>query len=67
MPDTERHRVLAVKRGEVPRPEVSAEIGELEARVRALLDEDRTALPKRADIDGITAWAVSAQRRPWAW
>lgn len=67
LPATERQRVLAVKSGEVPRSEVSAEISKLETRVRALLDEDRTPLPERANLDDITAWAVSAQRRQWDW
>ena len=67
MPDRERLRVLAVKRGEVPREEVSAEILELQSRVRRLLDEGRTPLPERADLDRITDWAISAQRRHWGW
>lgn len=65
--DEQRERVLSVKRGEVPRDEVSAEIGRLEAAVRRLLDEGRTPLPERADRDRITAWAISAQRRHWGW
>ncbi|MCB1254109.1 MAG: nucleotidyltransferase domain-containing protein [Austwickia sp.] len=42
LPDRERSRVLAVKRGEVQRDEVSAEISRLEHAVRALLDEGRS-------------------------
>ncbi len=67
MPDAERERVLAVKRGEVPRDEVSAEIGRLEAAVRELLDSGRCPLPVSADIEAISAWAISAQRRHWGW
>ncbi len=67
MPTTERERVLAVKRGEVPRDEVSAEISSLEAEVRELLATGRTPLPETADFSVITAWAVSAQRRHWGW
>lgn len=67
MPDEHRERVLAVKRGEVPRDEVSREIAGLEARVRRLLDEGRTPLPERADVAAIDAWAVDAQRRHWGW
>ena len=67
MPDAERERVLAVKRGEVPRDQVSAKIGRLEASVRDLLDTGRCPLPVRADVAAITAWAVSAQRRYWGW
>ncbi len=67
LPDRERERVLSVKRGEVGRDEVSAEIAGLEAEVRTLLDEGRTPLPATADRDLITAWAVAAHRRHWGW
>lgn len=67
MPPAERERVLAVKRGEVPRDEVSAEIADLEAEVRDLLDTGRTPLPPVADHIAITAWSVSAHRRHWGW
>lgn len=67
LPDRERGRVLAVKRGEVPREEVSAEITKIEAEVRRLLGEDRTPLPEYADFDRITDWAIDAQRRHWGW
>lgn len=63
----ERQRVLAVKRGEVPRDEVSAEITRLEAQVRSLLDRGRMPLPETADFNRITAWAISVQRRHWGW
>lgn len=67
MPDRERDRVLAVKRGEVVRDQVSAEISRLEASVRSLLDEGRTPLPRTADLDRISTWAIEAQRRHWQW
>lgn len=67
LPDAERERVLAVKRGEVPRAEVSAEIGLIEAEVRDLLDRGRTAVPETADHDRVSAWAIDAQRRHWGW
>lgn len=67
LPDRQRARVLAVKRGEVDRDEVSAEIADLEAAVRALLDEDRSPLPETADVDRLNAWAIDAQRRHWNW
>lgn len=67
MPAAERERVLAVKRGEVPRGEVSAEIAGLESRVRDLLDTGQTALPATADHARITDWAISARRRHWGW
>jgi hypothetical protein len=65
--DRERERVLAVKRGEVDRDEVSAEISGLEASVHAILDENRSPLPEAADLDRISAWAIDAQRRHWNW
>lgn len=67
MPQAERERVLSVKRGEIPRDEVSAEIAHLEAEVRALLDAGRTPLPLVADDAVITAWSVNAHRRHWGW
>lgn len=59
--------MLAVKRGDVDRDEVSAEISRLEDAVPALLDEDRSPLPHAADLDRISAWAIDAQRRHWGW
>ena len=67
MPDDQRERVLSVKRGEVPREEVSAQITDLESQVRALLDDNRSPLPEFADANRIGEWAVDAQRRHWGW
>lgn len=67
LPDRERARVLAVKRGEIDRAEVSSEIARLEDAVRTLLAEGRSPLPATADFDRITAWAIDAQRRHWGW
>lgn len=67
MPAEERKRVLAVKRGTVPRDEVSQEIAALEAEVRGLLDDGGTPLAALADLGAIDAWAVDAQRRHWGW
>lgn len=67
MPEVHRDRVLAVKRGEVARDEVSAEITRLELAVRTLLDEGRSPLPESADFDTINGWAIGAQRRHWGW
>lgn len=66
MPAAERERVLAVKRGEVrDRDVVLAEIADVQSRVEGLLASGRTPLPERADVDTISAWAVSAHRRHW--
>lgn len=67
LPDQERERVLAVKRGEVPRIEVSLEIASLEADVGKVLDDGSTPLPAVADFARIDEWAVDAQRRHWGW
>lgn len=64
---TQRERVLAVKRGEVPREEVSREITDLERTVRDLLERRATPLPEAADVDRISALAVDVQRRHWGW
>lgn len=67
MPTAERERVLSVKRGDVPRDEVSEQITDIEHQVRALLDRDETPLPDHADLQAISQWAVDAQRKHWKW
>lgn len=64
--ETTRQRVLAVKRGEVPRDEVSAEIASLETKVRNLLDAGRTAVPEFPNVAAIESWSVDVHRRVWA-
>ncbi|MFV0459813.1 MAG: DNA polymerase beta superfamily protein [Actinomycetales bacterium] len=66
LPDAQRARVLAVKRGAVDRQEVSAEISHLEGEVRGLLDRG-CPLPPVPEISRINAWAIAAQRRHWGW
>jgi hypothetical protein len=65
--EAEQERVLAVKRGEVPQLEVSAEISELEFEVRAALDGGYLAVPQHPDIQRLSAWSVAAHRRHWGW
>jgi hypothetical protein len=68
MPDDERERVLRVKRGDVPALEdVLREITDVQDGVERLLTSGRTPLPEDADIDRISAWAVSAHKRHWNW
>lgn len=67
LPEPQRERVLAVKRGEVARDEVSAEIADYEVRVRRVLETGASPLPEVADLDAISDWAISAQRRHWGW
>lgn len=66
MREDERQRVLEVKRGEVPREEVDAEITKVEQILHQLIEDGRTALPDQADIPGITAWSSAAHLRHWA-
>jgi uncharacterized protein len=67
LPAEDRERVLAVKRGEVPRGEVSDEISTYEAKLRGLLVTGRIGLRDDADVETISEWAISAQRRHWGW
>jgi uncharacterized protein len=68
MPDVERERVLAVKRGEVTRlDDVLDEIAGVQAQVEDLLATGKTPLPDAPDLAAISDWAVSAHRRHWGW
>jgi predicted nucleotidyltransferase len=68
MPDVERERVLAVKRGDVRRlDDVLDEIASVQAQVEDLLATGKTPLPEVPDGDAISDWAVSAHRRHWGW
>ena len=60
-------RVLAVKRGEVPREEVSEEIDGIEAAIRDLLDRGACAVPLHPDRPAIEKWSIDAHRRTWGW
>jgi len=66
MPVEQRERVLAVKRGEVPRDDVLAEIESLERQVEELLAAGRCPLPEFAAESQISAWSVEAHQRHWA-
>jgi hypothetical protein len=66
MPEPERARVLAVKRGDVRRlDDVLAAIADVRARIEAAVDD--SPLPAEPDVDAISAWSVSAHRRQWGW
>jgi hypothetical protein len=68
MPERERERVLAVKRGEVPAVEdVAAEISDLQAQIERRLSAGDTPLPAEPDIPVICEWSIIAHRRHWAW
>lgn len=66
MPEPERSRVMAVRRGERSFDEVLAEIDEVEQRLDAVLDQ--TALPDSPDDDAVSAFLRSGgspPTRPW--
>ena len=63
--DQERERVLAVKRGEVPQAEVSAEITSLSEGARRLLDNGKAAVPERPNYARINRWSVHAHLAHW--
>lgn len=65
MPPAQRARVLSVKRGEVPRDEVSAQITAIEQDIRRGLDDGDSPLPERPDVARVSDWAIDAQRRHW--
>lgn len=67
LPDAERARVLQVKTGEVPLPQVLAEIAAVQAEVEELLATGRTPLPEHPDAAAVTAWSTDAHRRHWGW
>ena len=61
----DRELVLAVKRGELGRDEVSAMVVDLGARIAGLLDSDRCALPPEPRWAQIDAWSIQAHERHW--
>lgn len=63
--DSDRERVLAVKRGEVPQQEVSDEITEIENNTRALLGTDRIAVPPLPQFDAIEKWSILTHLQYW--
>jgi uncharacterized protein len=65
MPESERSRVMAVRRGERSFEEVFAEIDEVERRLEAALEQ--TPLPDTLDDDAVNAFLVEAYRQAWGW
>jgi hypothetical protein len=65
MPEPERSRVMAVRRGDRSFEDVLAEIDEVERGLEAALAQ--TTLPDRPDEDAIDAFLVDAYRRAWGW
>lgn len=67
MPSPQRERVLAVKSGQVPQPEVLDEIAEVARSIEARLGAGETPLPAQPDWERIGRWSVEAHRRHWQW
>lgn len=65
LPEPLRGRVLSVKRGEVPRSEVSDEILQLSTAIEVLLNTDRVDLPLEADRAHLTEWSAYAHLTHW--
>jgi predicted nucleotidyltransferase len=65
MPQPERSRVMAVRKGERSFEDVLAEIGEVERRLEGALGGK--ALPETPDDDAVNAFLVDAYRQAWGW
>ena len=65
MPEPERSRVMAVRRGERSFEEVLAEIDEVERKLDAAFGQTR--LPDGPDDDAVNAFLVDAYREAWGW
>ena len=63
MRERERTRVMAVRRGEVDINAVLTETGELEARLKDLLDT--SPLPEKPDTAAVEAWMVETYLEKW--
>lgn len=60
-----REAVLAVKRGEVPREDVSEEITLVEKQIQKLIDTDGLAVPKQPNFKAIEEWSIWTHLRYW--
>jgi hypothetical protein len=65
MPEPERSRVIAVRRGERSFDDALAEITDVEHRLDIALE--RTELPESPDDEAGNAFLVDAYRRAWGW
>lgn len=63
--ELERQRILAIKRGEVAQIDVGEEIADIEDNVRRLIRDNQLAVPEKADIATIQAWAIDAHVYMW--
>jgi uncharacterized protein len=65
MPEPERSRVMAVRRGERSFEEVLEEIDEVERRLEAALEQP--TLPHSPNDDAVNSFLVDAYRKGWGW
>jgi uncharacterized protein len=65
MPEPQRARVMAVRRGERSFEQVLAEIDVVERQLEDALE--RTTLPATPDDDAVNAFLVDAYRQAWGW
>jgi uncharacterized protein len=65
MPEPERSRVMAVRKGECSFEDTLAEIGDVELRLEASLE--RTTLPETPDDGAVNEFLVNAYREAWGW
>lgn len=65
MPEPERSRVMAVRRGERSFDDVLVEITDVEYRLDVALE--RTELPESPDDGAVNAFLVDAYRQAWGW
>jgi hypothetical protein len=61
----DREAVLAVKRGERGRDEVSDEVTHWEFSIRDLLDSGRCQLPRSPFLPVLNKWSVEAHEQHW--
>ena len=65
MPEPERARVMAIRRGEVPYEETIGEIEEIERRLgQAVAD---SVLSEEPDLERVDAFAIASYREAWGW
>jgi uncharacterized protein len=68
MPESQRERVLRVKRGDVTAvADVLAEIDGVQGEIEQVLAAGHTPLPIEPDWAAISAWSVRANRQHWGW
>jgi hypothetical protein len=65
LPEPERSRVMAIRRGELPYDDAVAEIEDIERRLERAVEESR--LPPGPDHARVDAFVLEAYRRYWGW